>query len=73
MTAEDRAEKAEHAAFAGTIFGGASLGVWALSGGGASMPMWFGTLRPGIRETWAVKQHVWKTVGVRGAQAVRPV
>ena len=67
-TSEGRKEKAEHLAIGSTIWGSSAFGVWALSGGGASMPMWFGAMRPGIRETWAVKQHVWKTIG---QQAVR--
>ncbi len=46
----DYLEKAEHAAVAASVFGGAFYGVHMISGGGASMSMWHGSAggRPGF-------------------------
>lgn len=63
--------KTEHAAVAGTIFGSTAFSMWALSGGGAGQPMWFNTLRPGAREVWAVKQHIYQTVAKAAGHSVR--
>lgn len=68
---EKMAAKTEHALVAGTIFSATAFSGWALSGGGAGQPMWFNTLRPGAREVWAVKQHIYKTAVSSASNVVR--
>lgn len=76
MTADRRAEKAEKAVAAAIIYGSATHGVYALTGGGAyNLYNLLNATRPGIREVFVVKQHIAKTIitgGLRVAKKSAP-
>ncbi len=54
-TKENAAEAAEHALVGTAILGTAVFATWAISGGGASMGMWFGATTPTMFTITAVK------------------
>ncbi len=59
---EQLAETAEHTLVAGGLLTLAATIPWALSGGGASMGMWFGSLPPTAKRVAAIKIDAWASM-----------
>lgn len=69
---EDKfAEQALHFSIKSAIATGAAAGVWALSGGGASMGMWFGASPPTAKRMFALKADTYRAMAQFVWQAAR--
>ena len=71
-TPEGRVEKAEKALYVAFLFSAGAWGVYGLTGGGAHNPYHLvQSMRPGLREVWASKQHIYRTVAKGGFTAAK--
>lgn len=69
-TDEGLYESLENTAYLGAVFGSVAFILAAISGGGASMPMWFGMGYPGMAEVASVKYGVKKAMAQAALRTV---